>query len=202
MKKILSSQQTKQLDALTMSAQGISSYELMERAVQNLYAEMRNYCPDFSKKNYLVVAGTGNNGGDGLGVARMLKNANVNVSVWFCDFSSKITPECQTNINRYGENEITFLSRTETQKLYIPEDCIVIDAIFGTGLSRSVNGKFAEVINLVNSMTSEVWSIDIPSGLFGEYNSQNDGAIRRANVTFSIGNRPLSRCVQPHLFSA
>lgn len=192
MKKILSSQQTKQLDALTMSAQGISSYELMERAVQNLYAEMNNYCPDFGKKNYLVVAGTGNNGGDGLGVARMLKNANVNVSVWFCDFSSKISPECQTNINRYGDDEITFLSRTEIQKLYIPEDCIVIDAIFGTGLSRSVNGKFAEVINLVNSMTSEVWSIDIPSGLLGEDNSQNDGAIIRANVTFSIGNRPLS----------
>ena len=192
MRKILSSQQTKQLDVLTMSAQGISSYELMERAVQNLHAEMKIFCPDFGKKNFLVVAGTGNNGGDGLGVARMLKNANVNVSVWFCDFSSKISPECQTNINRYGEDEITFLSRTEIQKLYIPEDCIVIDAIFGTGLSRSVNGKFAEVINLINSSSSEVWSIDIPSGLFGEDNSQNDGAIIKANVTFSIGNRPLS----------
>ena len=191
MKKILSSQQTKQLDALTMSAQGISSYELMERAVQKLYADMKIYCQDLGMKNFLVVAGTGNNGGDGLGVARLLKNANMNVSVWFCDFSSKITPECQTNINRYGENEITFLNRTEIQKLYIPADCIVIDAILGTGLSRSVNGKFAEVIDLINSSSSEVWSIDIPSGLFGEDNSQNTGAIIRANVTFSIGNRPL-----------
>ena len=111
MKKILTSQQTKQLDALTMSAQSISSYELMERAVQKLYADMKYYCQDLDRKNFLVVAGTGNNGGDGLGVARMLKNANLNVSVWLCDFSSKISPECQTNINRYGEDEILFLSR-------------------------------------------------------------------------------------------
>ncbi|MBO7653155.1 MAG: NAD(P)H-hydrate dehydratase [Bacteroidales bacterium] len=192
MKKILTSHQTKQLDALTMSAQGISSYELMERAVQKLYADMKSYCPDLDRKNFLVVAGTGNNGGDGLGVARMLKNANLNVSVWLCDFSSKISPECQTNINRYGEDEILFLSRHEMGNISISDKCIVIDAIFGTGLSRSVNGKFAEVINLINSSSSEVWSIDIPSGLFGEDNSQNDGAIIRANVTFSIGNRPLS----------
>ncbi len=192
MRKILSSQQTKQLDAITMSAQGISSYELMERAVQNLYAEMEIYCPDFGNKNFLVVAGTGNNGGDGLGVARMLKNANLNVSVWLCDFSSKISPECQTNINRYGEDEILFLSRHEMGNLSISDECIVIDAIFCTGLSRSVTGKYAEVINIINSSDAEVWSIDIPSGLFGEDNSQNDGVIIKANVTFSIGNRPLS----------
>lgn len=192
MKKILTSQQTKQLDALTMSAQGISSYELMERAVQKLYADMKYYCPDLDRKNFLVVAGTGNNGGDGLGVARMLKNANLNVSVWLCDFSSKISPECQTNINRYGEDEILFLSRHEMGNLSISDKCIVIDAIFGTGLSRSVTGKYAEVINIINSSDAEVWSIDIPSGLFGEDNSQNDGAVIKANVTFSIGNRSLS----------
>ncbi|MBO7481999.1 MAG: NAD(P)H-hydrate dehydratase [Bacteroidales bacterium] len=192
MKKILTSQQTKQLDALTMSAQGVSSYELMERAVRNLYAEMKSYCHDLDKKNFLVVAGTGNNGGDGLGLARMLKNANLNVSVWFCDFSNKITPECQTNINRYGEDEILFLSRHEIGSLSISDECIVIDAIFGTGLSRSVTGKYAEVINIINSSDAEVWSIDIPSGLFGEDNACNNGAIVNADVTFAIGNMPLS----------
>ena len=192
MKKILTSHQTKQLDALTMSAQGISSYELMERAVQKLYADMKSYCPDLDRKNFLVVAGTGNNGGDGLGVARMLKNANLNVSVWLCDFSTRISPECQTNIDRYGEGEILFLSRHEMGNLSISDECIVMDAIFGTGLSRSVTGKYAEVINIINSSDAEVWSIDIPSGLFGEDNLQNDGAVIKANVTFSIGNRSLS----------
>ena len=85
MKKILTSHQTKELDALTMSAQGISSYELMERAVQRLYDEMKSICPNMTGKNFLVVAGIGNNGGDGLGVARMLKSTNANVTVWFCD---------------------------------------------------------------------------------------------------------------------
>ena len=194
MKKILSSQQTKQLDAMTMSAQGISSYELMERAVQKLYADMKSYCPDLDKKNFLVVAGPGNNGGDGLGLARMMREDNVNVSVCFCDFSDKVSPECQTNIDRYGEDGIMFLSRCECEigRLFVPEDCIVIDAIFGTGLSRSVKGKFADIIGVINSSLAEVWSIDIPSGLFGEDNSRNNGSIIYANLTFSIGNRPLS----------
>ena len=192
MKKILTSQQTKQLDALTMSAQGISSYELMERAVQKLFADMKSYCPDIARKNFLVVAGTGNNGGDGLGVARMLKEVNANVTVWLCDFSSRISPECQTNINRYGNDGILFLNQHEIATLSIPADSIVIDAIFGTGLSRGAKDRYAEVISMVNSSLAEVWSIDIPSGLFGEDNSENDGAIIKANVTFSIGNRPLS----------
>ena len=192
MKKILTSLQTKELDALTMSAQGISSYELMERAVHKLYDEMKSICPNMTEKNFLVVAGTGNNGGDGLGVARMLKSANINVTVWLCDFLGKVSPECQTNINRYDDDGIVFLSRQELQELSIPDDSIVIDAIFGTGLSRGISGRFAEVINLVNASDAEVWSIDIPSGLFGEDNSENDGAIVKADVTFSIGNRPLS----------
>ena len=195
MKKILTSSQTRQLDAQTMVAQGITSYELMERAVVALFAEMKSIVPDVSGKNFIVVAGTGNNGGDGLGLARMLKNGNANVSVWFCDFSENISDECRKNLDLVREMDsecVTMLSPVNFDVLAIPNDAIVIDAMFGTGLSRSVTGKYAEIIGIINKSKAKVWSIDIPSGLFGEDNSANDGAIIEANHTFTIGNQPLS----------
>ncbi len=195
MKKILTSLQTQQLDAQTMFAQGITSYELMERAVVALFGEMKTVVPDVFGKNFVVIAGTGNNGGDGLGLARMLKNGNANVSVWFCDFSQKISDECRKNLDLVREMDsecVTLLGSANFNELTIPEDAIVIDAVFGTGLSRCVTGKYAEIIGIVNKSKAKVWSIDIPSGLFGEDNSTNEGAIIEANLTFAIGNLPLS----------
>ena len=195
MKKILTSQQTRNLDLMTMKTQGISSYELMELAVVALFSEMKAIVPNVSGKNFLIVSGTGNNGGDGLGLARMLKNEKANVNVWFCDFSERISDECRKNLDRVCEMDsecVTMLSRADLKKLSIPNDTIVVDAIFGTGLSRSVSGKYAEVIGIVNKSEAKVWSIDIPSGLFGEDNAANEGAIIEANRTFAIGNLPLS----------
>ena len=103
MKKILISSQTQQLDVQTMVAQGISSYELMERAVHELYANMRTVCGKVDGKNFVVVSGTGNNGGDGLGVARLLIHDNADVKMWVCDFSEKMSAECRKNLGHgYG----------------------------------------------------------------------------------------------------
>lgn len=195
MKKILISSQTQQLDAQTMVAQGITSYELMERAVHELHATMRTICGNFEGKNFVVVAGTGNNGGDGLGVARLLKQDNADVKVWVCDFSEKMSAECRKNLDlvlNQDSESVTMLSKINFDGLVIPENTIVIDAMFGTGLSRSVTGKYADIINIINRSEGAVWSIDIPSGLFGENNAGNNGAIVNADVTFAIGNMPLS----------
>ena len=195
MNKILTSEQTRNLDMMTMKVQGISSYELMERAVEALFVEMKTVVTNVSGKNFVVIAGNGNNGGDGLGLARMLKNENANVSVWFCDFSEKISDECRKNLDLVRDMDsecVTMLSTANFNELTIPDGAIVIDAMFGTGLSRSVMGRYAEIIGIVNKSNAKVWSIDIPSGLFGEDNSTNDGAIIEANLTFAIGNLPLS----------
>lgn len=195
MKKILISSQTQQLDVQTMVAQGISSYELMERAVHELYANMRTVCGKVDGKNFVVVSGTGNNGGDGLGVARLLIHDNADVKVWVCDFSEKMSAECRKNLDlvmAMDSEFVTMLSKTDFDELVIPEDTIIIDAMFGTGLSRSVTGKYADIINIINRSAGKVWSIDIPSGLFGEDNACNNGAIVNADATFAIGNMPLS----------
>lgn len=194
MKKILTSSQAQKLDALTMAAQGVSSYELMERAVCELYAHLKTFVGNVDGKRFVVVSGTGNNGGDGLGLARKLKEDNADVSVCMCDFSVNISPECLVNLNKVNDMGIRVLSAKEELDVCFPSDdnAIVVDAIFGTGLNRSVAGGYAKVIEAINNFPGKVVSIDIPSGLFADDNHGNDGAIVKADLTLSIQDYHLS----------
>ncbi len=195
MRKILSSSQAKELDKATISSLGISSYQLMEIAVNKLFEHLKLKLGNLSANNFIVVAGMGNNGGDGLGIARLLKLQNVDVKVWFCNFSDKISEECKENLEKILQISpecVLYLNEENISTLEIPVNTIIIDAIFGTGLSRSVDGKFAEVIRKINSSQAKVFSVDIPSGLFGEDNSTNSGEIVLADYTFTIQDFPLS----------
>lgn len=195
MRKIFTSKQAKDLDKMTMEAQGVSSYELMERAVYELFRAIEDTLGNVSPLKFIVVAGTGNNGGDGLGIARLLMGRNANVKVWLCDFSDRITDECSQNLSKLKSIDgecVVYLKNADIKSLIIPNDAIVVDAIFGTGLSRCAEGNYAELIKLVNKSGVRVFSIDIPSGLFGEDNNGNDGEIIRADTTFKIQDYSLS----------
>lgn len=195
MKKIFGAKQHKELDKLTCIAQKISSYELMERAVNELFVQL---CADILCLNnfeYHIFAGTGNNGGDGLGLARKLINENCNVRVWFCNYSNNIAEECKTNLELLqstDNNCVTVLNEGNLPKIDFPYNAVIIDAIFGAGLNRAVGGNYAEVIRLINNTSAKVISIDLPSGLFVEDNSHNDGEIVCADMTYKIGNFPLA----------
>ncbi|MCF0206617.1 MAG: NAD(P)H-hydrate epimerase, partial [Bacteroidales bacterium] len=193
MRKILNPQQIHELDQVTAKRQGISSYELMERAVNALFEKISGL-NQLDANEYLVVAGTGNNGGDGLGLARKLLEAGKKVTVWFCNFGSRITDECRLNLERFQELDgaVVFLEYTDFNNLYINEESVVIDAIFGIGLNRSVEGKLAKVIDLINASKAKVCAIDIPSGLFCEDNTDNFGAKVMADITLTIQDFHLS----------
>ena len=178
-----------------MDAQGISSYELMERAVYELFATLEKRLGNVSSLKFIVIAGTGNNGGDGLGIARLLKLRDADVKVWFCDYSDRISEECKLNLEKLQHIDskcVVSLRDIDIESLSIPSDSIVVDAIFGTGLSRSVEGRYAKLIKLINDSAVNVFSIDIPSGLFGEDNAGNAGEIIRASVTLKIQDYSLS----------
>lgn len=196
MRKILTSAQLRELDKMTISALDISSYELMERAVRKLFEHIKTIVGDLISRKFIVVAGTGNNGGDGLGIARMLRGRGADVTVWFCDFSQKITDECMINLDKIRDFvDIDFISLNDcnVHDLYAGDKkTIIIDAIFGTGLSRSVTGKYADVIDVINGSPAKVISIDIPSGLFADDNHENHGAIVKADITMSIQDYHLS----------
>jgi ADP-dependent NAD(P)H-hydrate dehydratase / NAD(P)H-hydrate epimerase len=190
--KIFSSTQIREIDNYTISNLPISSIDLMEKAAYSLLDKL---FVDFNVtlNSFTIVCGPGNNGGDGLALARLLLKLKVEVQCYFCDFGQNISPECKTNLRLLEEvfpNALNIINNIEKFKLQ--KDTVIIDCLFGTGLKKPITGEFAEICNFINSSKCKVVSIDIPSGLYGEDNSQNHGAIVQADFTYSIEFPPLS----------
>ncbi len=184
--KIFNSEQIRDIDKATIENEPVLSINLMERAANQLY--------EFVTEKFSVnvpitlIAGPGNNGGDAVALARILAENAYTVSLWLIKIGNKRSPDCQTNIERlkaYAEVKITEYSEHDELPA-IPSNHLIIEAIFGSGLTRPAEGWPAKVIGFINDMPNPVLSIDIPSGLFSEDNRENDGAIVQASYTVSF----------------
>lgn len=183
--KLFTAQQIRDADAYTIKHEPISSIDLMERASQS--------CVDWLIKRYdknfmfSVFCGIGNNGGDGLAISRLLIENGYQVDCYVVEFSKNYSADFQINFERLQlKTKVSFLSE-ENENFTIAENAIVIDAIFGSGLSRPAEGFTKNIIQKINSYPNEVVSIDVPSGLFCEDNSLNDKeAIIKADETLSF----------------
>ncbi len=167
--KILNAGQVKKLDAYTIENEPILSVNLMERAAKVCTNRIIKIIK--KKTNIKVFAGPGNNGGDGLAIARMLANKNYSVTVYLK--STKLSTDAQINYERLIEqNKAKIIIIDDKAKLpALKKNDLVIDALFGSGLSRPLEGFYAEIITHINNSEAIVISIDIPSGLFSEDNS-------------------------------
>ncbi len=169
--KILTSELTHQADAYTIANEPIASIDLMERAATRLLEWiMENY----PKGKFAIFAGPGNNGGDGLALARLLTEKKRKVRVFEVNFTDNRSADFKTNYNRLRKLNVKIekiSSEDDFPKLSDSE--IIIDAIFGSGLSRPAKEMAAGIIQKINNKLNPIISIDIPSGLFGEDNSKN-----------------------------
>ena len=195
--KILSAAQLKEVDAYTIEHEPISSTNLMERASHAVAEKIRARWNDDTPIK--IFAGPGNNGGDALAIARMLSEWNYKVYVYLFNTSEKLSPDCQINKQRLIDfqsvKQHTFSTRNiefiEITSQFIPpkleSNDLVVDGLFGTGLSRPLNGGFASVVKYINASPATVVSIDVPSGLMCEDNTYNVmNHIIKANVTYTI----------------
>jgi len=185
--KILSSEQVKGIDQYTISNEPIASIDLMERAAGTVFQWILNHYENTKKVK--VFVGPGNNGGDGLAVSRMLAGKKYSVSVYWVKFTENCSKDWGINFQRIkdqGIANVEILSSTDN-KPQINTDDLVIDAIFGSGLSRPVEGYPAEIVDFINASGVNVIAIDIPSGLFSENNSGNNpDHIIKASYTLSF----------------
>lgn len=138
-----------------------------------------------------IFCGTGNNGGDGLALARMLHQKGYTVEVYANGTTKNKSFEFERNENRLKEIEVRlkYLKNEKDLSNILLENVVIIDALFGTGINRPVEGFAKEIISRINASGSEVISIDLPSGLFAEDNKSNDDeAIVRAThcLTFQV----------------
>lgn len=171
--KIFTSQQIREIDAYTIAHEPIASVDLMERAAGALFGWIKK---QYGKEQpFVIFAGQGNNGGDALALARMLINDGYAVYVYCLCLSENFSADCAVNLERLKQQSKTSLVyvRKISDINPIPTKAIIIDGLFGTGLSRPIEGTAAEIIRMINNTGNTIISIDMPSGLFGEDNRHN-----------------------------
>ena len=185
--KIFPTNSIKVLDEYTIENEGIQSIDLMERAAKALTeAIIERWDTD---RPIVVFAGPCNNGGDALAVARLLSEKGYIIEVYLFNTKGTLSTDCQINKELL---EITpGVDFHEITSQFTPPQLthkhLVIDGLFGTGLTKPLSGGFAAVVKHINASAATVVSIDIPSGLMGEDNTFNIRTnIVRADVTLSI----------------
>ena len=182
----------KAIDAYTIEHEPVASIDLMERAARALAAAILER---YAGRSFAVFAGPGNNGGDGLAVARMLQGAGCDVAVWLINPKGKLSPDCAVNLERLQAAGVPV---TEVADAFImpalAADVVVIDALFGSGLDRPVvNGVFANVIRGIDACSNDVVAIDMPSGLLGGENEPALQLIVLATLTLTLQFPKLSQ---------
>lgn len=184
MLKILNTAQIKQLDEYTIKHEPIESIDLMERACR-AFVSWFGLRFD-TAKTVGIVCGTGNNGGDGLGIARLLSEAGYPVKVWIVRGSVSESKDFKINLDRLqGKVEISEIITDSDQGLFINLD-ILIDAIFGSGLSRPPEGIYAQAIRCINRTKAIRVAVDIPSGLMADKPSTGEIIQAHHTVTFQL----------------
>lgn len=186
--KIINSQGIKQIDTATCEKQRISSIDLMERAANAVAVEIiSRFLPS---QRIIVFAGPGNNGGDALAVARMLVEQGYRrVEIFLFNVNGKLSHDCDEECKRLMTMDgVDFTEITHAfNPPYIGKNDVVLDGLFGAGLKEELKGGFVAVARYINESGAYVISIDLPSGLFGEWNSGvNLRDVVHANLTLAF----------------
>ena len=185
--KILSTEQIRLADQYTIAHEPIASIDLMERAATALFGWIRQRLNPDSK--VMIFAGMGNNGGDGLALARLLFEQGHQVAVYLVRYTQQMSPDCAGNLARLQE-----YTQVETHEILgendfpeIGNDSIVVDAIFGSGLNKAVSGFTASLIRWINDADPLVIAVDIPSGLFADQALKSQkGEVIQADYTLTF----------------
>ncbi|TDN87941.1 hydroxyethylthiazole kinase-like uncharacterized protein yjeF/hydroxyethylthiazole kinase-like uncharacterized protein yjeF [Salegentibacter sp. 24] len=185
--KILSAEQLQEADKVTLKTEGISSTRLMERAASLVFNEIHTRLEgaDICIK---IFCGIGNNGGDGLVVARLLHKYGYKVKVYVVNYSDKRSDDFLINYDRYTKE-----SHCSPQSIDGEEDFpeispgdFVVDSIFGIGLNRPASGWLGKLLNHINHSGAFCLAVDMPSGLFPDKVPAQGTPVIKANYTLTF----------------
>jgi hydroxyethylthiazole kinase-like uncharacterized protein yjeF len=191
--KIFSVQQIREADKYTMEQEPISSIDLMERAATAVANEIEKRYG--TNTTFKIVCGLGNNGADGLAVARLLHQRFFsNIEVYIVRYSDVMSDEFKTNLTWLNTDKLMLQEITKSEDLNLlrirseekERKVIYVDALLGTGLNRPAEGLVAEVIQYLNQQPALVISIDIPSGLYCDELNHIDDSMIKADYTFTF----------------
>jgi len=182
--KLFSREQLRSWDSVTIERHYASSAELMEVAARSCAEVLVDKA--FGSR-YVFFCGTGNNGGDGLVMARLMHEQQLDVLVIVVGDASTGSADFRENlqVSIDGDLPLHFISAMADDMAMEP-DAVVVDALFGSGLNRPIEGWMSELIEWLNTLPNTVVSIDIPSGLQADLLAPQTGAIVEADITLTI----------------
>jgi hydroxyethylthiazole kinase-like uncharacterized protein yjeF len=186
------------IDRQTIDTFGISGLTLMENAGQSCVDAV---VEEFGAQGYaVVIAGKGNNGGDGYVVARLLRRAGWDVHVFILAEQGQISGDAATNLSKLPWEDVTYCPQAgQLPALHMDEITradVIVDAIFGTGLRSDVTGLYQEAIEIINASGRPVLAVDIPSGIHGTTGRVLGTAVR-ASITVTFAFAKLGHVLYP-----
>lgn len=178
MRYIPDAAQMKAADQYTIQTLGVPSLALMEEAAKSCVQVIKEKIKDLS--HICIICGSGNNGGDGFAIARLLAEEGRKVKVVMAGNRNRCTEETKYQIERLLK------TGTEIVNEFVPDDySVIVDSIFGVGLSRNIEGHYRELINQLNQVKCTKFAVDIPSGISAD-NGRILGVAFKADYTVTF----------------
>ena len=184
--KIFDVAQLREADKITVEKQGITSSDLMERAATLVFREINRR---LDKNSVIkIFCGTGNNGGDGLVVARLLRQEGFTVKVFIVNYSTKRSKDFLVNYDRIKENSNSWPVQIKEEDDFpeLSSRDFVVDAIFGIGLNRPPDEWVGKLITHINQSGAFILAMDMPSGLYADKIPDKEEPVIKANFTLSF----------------
>jgi len=199
---VVTAEEMREMDRLTIEEHGVPSLLLMERAGQGVTKALLSRFGRIARGGVVVVAGKGNNGGDGFVVARLLKKKGIRGEVVLLARREELSRDAAENMRAYLKMKGRLFEATENLRQSLGERLrgkrLVVDAILGTGLKEEVRGLYGEAIDTINASGLPVVAVDVPSGLDTE-RGRPLGTTIKAEMTVALGYAKVGEVIYPGL---
>ena len=184
---LLTAAQIHEADAYTISHEPVLSLDLMERASRAFTGWFINHFPD-KNQSISLYCGTGNNGGDGLAIARLLhEHGYRHISIKIVRFSDKATADFNTNLQRLQNTHGFILQElAKGQAFPVEQSQLIIDALLGSGLNKPLSGDYERLIKQLNELKAIKVSVDIPTGLPSEGDIDTEATVFEADLVITF----------------
>lgn len=189
---LLTADQIRLADACTIKHEPVSSLKLMERASAAFVVAFVKHFPE-KQQLITVYCGTGNNGGDGLAIARLLhKQKYERLQIVIARFSKKSTADFDANLKKANQTGVTCTELLPGGKMPADNGTLIIDALLGSGLNKPLSGDFARLVKHLNGLNKTVVAVDVPTGLFTEGEIPADALVLKADLVITFQQPKIS----------